>query len=323
MSEEVVCIGQALVDCITRGMEEKPYKKNVYRADSITLNTGGDALNESIVLAELGHPVRLVCGLGDDIAGQMVLHTAKEHGIDVSYAAISQELSTPIANLMVQKDGNRQSANSPSTMLTGYIPDERAFCGAKVVSFASLFRAPLDKKDEVLSLMKAAKDAGAIICADTKMPTYREMTGAELLEILPYIDYLFPNENEAAYYSSLLIKETINQTRGTSRKDTAQMSLQEMGQCFCEAGVKNVIIKAGENGCTIVTKEENFQIPAKKVHAVDTTGAGDNFVAGFIHGLLHGWNLRKCYEYGTACAALSVQYVGAVTGVAKGAPPLV
>ena len=101
--KHVVCVGQALVDCITRGMEEKPYKKNVYRADSISLNTGGDALNESIVLSHLGHQVSLVCAVGDDLAGHIVLHTARSNGVDVSHAAVSASITTPVANLMVQK----------------------------------------------------------------------------------------------------------------------------------------------------------------------------------------------------------------------------
>ncbi len=101
--KHVVCVGQALVDCITRGMEEKPYKKNVYRADSISLNTGGDALNESIVLSHLGHQVSLVCAVGDDLAGHIVLHTARSNGVDVSHAAVSESITTPVANLMVQK----------------------------------------------------------------------------------------------------------------------------------------------------------------------------------------------------------------------------
>ena len=191
--KHVVCVGQALVDCITRGMEEKPYKKNVYRADSISLNTGGDALNESIVLSHLGHQVSLVCAVGDDLAGHIVLHTARSNGVDVSHAAVSESITTPVANLMVQKNGSRQSANSPATLLAGYEPDERAFRRAKAVSFASLFRAPLDKRESILRLMKAAKAEGAVICADTKMPTYREISREDLLEILSYIDYFFPN----------------------------------------------------------------------------------------------------------------------------------
>ena len=300
--KHVVCVGQALVDCITRGMEEKPYKKNVYRADSISLNTGGDALNESIVLSHLGHQVSLVCAVGDDLAGHIVLHTARSNGVDVSHAAVSESITTPVANLMVQKNGSRQSANSPATMLTGYEPDERAFRGAEAVSFASLFRAPLDKRESILRLMKAAKAEGAVVCADTKMPTYREIFREDLLEILPYIDYLFPNENEASYYCRIMTGEE-------------QRTLAGMGSVFLQYGVKNVIIKTGEKGCTAVSGNGSFQIPARKVKAVDSTGAGDNFVAGFIHGLLCGWDLRKCCDYGTHCAAVSVQYVGAVTGI--------
>lgn len=50
MKKKVVCIGQALVDCITRGKE--PWRERVYRAQSISLNTGGDALNEASLLAK-------------------------------------------------------------------------------------------------------------------------------------------------------------------------------------------------------------------------------------------------------------------------------
>ena len=81
MKKKVVCIGQALVDCITRGKE--PWREHVYRARSISLNTGGDALNEASLLAKMGIPVSLVCGLGEDVAGNLVYQTALERGIDV------------------------------------------------------------------------------------------------------------------------------------------------------------------------------------------------------------------------------------------------
>ena len=74
MKKKVVCIGQALVDCITRGKE--PWRERVYRAQSISLNTGGDALNEASILAKMGVPVSLVCGLGEDVAGNLVYQTA-------------------------------------------------------------------------------------------------------------------------------------------------------------------------------------------------------------------------------------------------------
>ena len=121
MKKKVVCIGQALVDCITRGKE--PWREHVYRARSISLNTGGDALNEASLLAKMGIPVSLVCGLGEDVAGNLVYQTALERGIDVSHVSRLSKLATPIANLTVHPDGSRESCNSEATMLTGYIPD--------------------------------------------------------------------------------------------------------------------------------------------------------------------------------------------------------
>ena len=56
-----LCIGQAVVDCITRGLEDDPFGRGKTRAQSITLNLGGDAVNESFVLSSLGHSVGLMC----------------------------------------------------------------------------------------------------------------------------------------------------------------------------------------------------------------------------------------------------------------------
>lgn len=296
MAAEIVCIGQAVIDCITRGKEEKPHKKNVYRAENISLNTGGDALNESVILSRLGHRVKLVCGVGNDVAGNLILHEMETRGIDVSDVTQSDSLTTPIANLMVNRDGTRVSINSEATMLTGYAPSEHVIKGAKVVSLASLFRAPLDDSETIIRLARAAKEQGAILCADTKIPTYRKLTLDDIREILPLIDYIFPNENEGEYY-------------------TGETEYMAMAEHFRSLGVKNVIIKTGEKGCTVSGEQGQFSMPAYAVNAVDSTGGGDNFVAGFISSLLHGGSLRECCQYGTACAAVCVQSIGATTGV--------
>lgn len=298
MKADVVCIGQAVVDCITRGKEEDEHKKNVYRAKSITLNVGGDAVNESSVLAELGYKVRILCGLGDDLAGKIIRDELSGHGVITDSIVMRDTLSTPIANLIVNGDGTRNSINGEAVMLKGLSLDLSALKGAKIVSLASLFRAPLDKKDEIITLVKRAREEGCVICADTKLPTFRQIHLKDIQEILPWIDYIFPNENEAAYY-------------------TGKESYEEMAREIHHMGVKNVIIKMGDKGCLVWNEEEHFTIPARKVKVVDTTGAGDNFVAGFLAGLLQGWNLRECAEFGTDCAAFSVQYVGATTAITK------
>ena len=290
---EIICIGQAVVDCITRGAEEDPLGLGKTRAESITLNLGGDAVNESFVLAGLGHSVRLVCAVGNDVAGRFIRSEAAGRGVMTDGITAVPGLVTPVADMFVKKDGSRSSVSSTAAMLPGYEPDPQLLQGARIVSFASLFRAPLDRPEIIAKLVQTASESGAVICADTKLPTWRRLGLAEIKDILPLIDYLFPNEEEAAWY--------------TGRKD-----LQGMADELHRLGIKHVVIKTGSEGCFGSGDGQSFAIPAGKVPVIDTTGAGDNFAAGFIDSLLQGAGFRGSCEAGIARAAESVQHVGAV-----------
>lgn len=290
---DVTCIGQAVLDCITRGREAEPYKPNVYRADSIRLSTGGDAANEAFVLAGFGRKARLVCGLGNDLAGKVILSEVGRRGVDTSYICIKDDITTPVANIIVNTDGSRMSVNSRATMLKGYVPEKSCVSGSRIVSFASLFRAPLDQAETVRALIRAAKEGGAIVCADTKLPTFSIMTLESLRDVLPLIDYFFPNEQEAAFY--------------TGRKD-----LFEMADVFRNFGIRHVVIKTGKDGCCMSSEDGTFLLPALDVPVVDSTGAGDNFAAGFYDALLQGADFRECGEAGIRQAAESLGHAGAV-----------
>ena len=301
MKTEVLCIGQAVVDCITRGVEDDPFGRGKTRAQSITLNLGGDAVNESFVLSSLGRRAGLMCAVGDDLAGRFVSNEAARRELDTSGVTMIPGISTPVANMFVKMDGSRSSVTSAASLLPGYVPsaDFIRDCvreGARVVSFASLFRAPLDQAPVVCRLIRAAHESGAIVCADTKIPTFRKMSLEELEAVLPMIDYIFPNETEAAFLT------------GMSEEDA---DYGEMARRLLAKGIRHVVIKTGEKGCYAASPEEYFAIPALKVPVVDTTGAGDNLVAGFIDALLKGQSFRDCCEAGIRTAADSVQHLGA------------
>lgn len=288
---DVICAGQAVLDCITRGREAEPYKPNVYRADTIRLHTGGDAVNESKALAGLGVKVAAVCGLGDDVAGAILLDELNRAGVDTRRVRRAVR-DTPIANIQVAADGSRSSVNSGATRLEGYriTPDEVR--GARVVSFASLFRPPLADLHDVAALIEAAKSDGAIVCADTKLPLREALSLDGLGDALAMIDYLFPNEKEAAYY-------------------TGEAEFADMARALTDRGVKHVIVKAGPAGCYARGGGEAFTLPAVPVpNVVDTTGAGDNFVAGFIAALLKGEALRACAHAGLRQAARAITHTG-------------
>ena len=288
---EVLCVGQAVIDCITRGREANPYKENVYRAETIRLHTGGDAVNEAMALTAMGRRAGVVCCLGRDIAGDTIWRELESAGVCTD-RIVRMDIDTPIANLQVAADGSRFSVNSNAIRLEGFHIVPAVLEGPRIISFASLFRPPLEKSEDVTELIRHAKQNGAIISADTKLPVTGEIRIEEYAEVLPLVDFFFPNEKEAAYYSG-------------------EKTFPEMARVFREMGVRNVIIKAGKEGCYVSGEEGTFAIPAVPVaHVMDTTGAGDNFVAGFLTGVLEGASLRSCALRGVEAAARVISQIG-------------
>ena len=289
--QPILCIGQAVLDCITRGKELAPYKPNVYRAETIRLHIGGDAVNESTALSSLGVPVAIACGLGLDVAGELLLNALNAVGVDTTRVS-RPPIDTPIANLQVSLDGSRVSVNSRATRLEGYRVDPAVVKGARLVSLASLFRPPLADYDVIRALVRAARAEGAVVCADTKLPLTGDLSLEPLRDVLPLIDYIFPNEREAAYYSG-------------------QTALPDMARALNDMGLRNVIIKAGPEGCYVSGEDGAYPLPAVPVESVvDTTGAGDNFVAGFIAALLKDEPLRACAQAGLKQAARAITHTG-------------
>ena len=221
---DVVCVGQAVLDCITRGKEAEPYKPNVYRAETIRLHTGGDAVNEAMALSGMGFSTAAVCGVGKDIAGNILIDELSKAGVNSDYVR-RVEMDTPIANLQVAEDGSRVSVNSQATKLPGYRISADELPCARIVSLASIFRPPLEDRAVLEELIRAAKAKNAVVCADTKLPLRGLIEIGEYASLLPFIDYLFPNEKEAAYY-------------------TRRNTYSEMAAAFRDMGIKNVVIKA-------------------------------------------------------------------------------
>lgn len=287
---DVICAGQCVIDCITRGKELKPYRKDVYRAENIILNLGGDASNEARALAAMGYRVSIVCGLGHDLAGDVILQQLEKKGVDTSRVTRT-ECPTPIADIQVATDGSRLSINSGATRLSGYVIRPEDAAGARVLSLASMFRPPLEDPETVFRMVKAAKDSGSVICADTKLALSEAVRTENYRDVLALIDYFFPNEKEAAYYSG-------------------EDSFPRMAAVFRDMGIRNVVIKAGADGCFASGEEGEFSLPAVPVNVVDTTGAGDSFVSGFISGILEGASFMDCARLALKRAAENITHIG-------------
>ncbi len=294
---DIICIGTALIDSIIRGFDPNPVSATGFCAKSGSLNIGGEAVNVSIAAAKLGMRTGILCSLGNDSAGDMIAKTLMDSGVDTASIVRTLGHSTPVTTMFVNEDGTRKSITNGSHRYN-FHPEEHvdAFTDARALILGSLFRAPFDDPGSIRTVITAAKEAGQIVFADTKLPNFRVLGLGDLRESLPLIDYITPNEDEAKYFS------------GKEDPD-------EMADVFLGYGVRNVIIKLGARGCFFKNSEKKMLIPACDIVAVDATGAGDNLIAGFASELLRGAPVEEALKFGNACGAICTTAVGASTAL--------
>ena len=294
---DILAVGTALVDSIIKGFDPKPVSASGYRAASGSLNAGGEAVNEAIAAAKLGMQTGILCSLGVDAAGDMLIDVLYRGGVDTSRVLRDEAHPTPVTTIFVHDDGTRKSITNGAHRYN-FRPDHHLdrLTGARAVILGSLFRAPFDDPDVVLTVAKTVKAEGALLVADTKLPNFTPLTLDDLRDVLPLIDYITPNEDEAKFY-------------------TGQTEPEAMAEVFLEAGVKNVILKLGAKGCYFRNKTEKFALPALPIRAVDATGAGDNFVAGFTAARLWGSDHESAMRFANACGAICTTAVGAGTAL--------
>ncbi len=294
---DIVFIGSAILDSIIKGFDPKPVSSAGYRAESGSLNAGGEAVNGSIAAAKLGLKAAILCSLGNDGAGDMIAEDLERHGVDTCRIVRSDERPTPITTIFVAEDGERMSITN-SAHKNNFHPEryEASFTDAKAIVIGSLFRAPFNDVQVVNDVVRAASENGVLVFADTKLPNFAVLTLDDLAESLPYIDYITPNETEARYF-------------------TGEDEPEKMADVFLARGVRNVIIKLGGKGCFFKNSEESLFMPAFSIDTVDATGAGDNFLAGFASEIIRGSGLRDALSFACACGAICSTAVGSGTAL--------
>ena len=294
---DIVCIGMALVDSIIKGFDPEPISASGYRAVSSTLSVGGEAVNEAMAAAKLGMKTGILCALGEDDAGDMILGALKRCGVDTSLVLRGGDHATPVTTMFVRDDGTRKSITNTAHR-HNFHPErhKERFAGARAIILGSLFRAPFDDPEIICEVLKAAKANGTLVVADTKLPNFRVLGLEDLKEALPLVDYITPNEDEAKYY--------------TGKSEPA-----EMAEVFLKYGVKNVVIKLGAKGAYFKNMTTELFLPPCKIEAVDATGAGDNFVAGFTSEILLGSTPKEAMRFANGCGAICTTAVGAGTAL--------
>lgn len=297
---DVICVGAAIVDVPLQPVNKNIFDVESYPLQQISMTIGGDAINESTIISRLGHKVRLISMVGKDAVGNYIVEHCQNEGIDHEGINLKEGIDTSINVGLVTFDGERTFVTNCNGSLWKMTIDDVDFDlvkGARILSMASFFNNPLLDNDALVKLFKHAKEQGMIITADMIKPRMSE-TFDDFAEALSYVDYFFPNCDEA-------------------RMMTGCEEIEDVADKILSYGVKNVIIKIGKQGAFIKNQEgEKMIVPAMKgITAVDTIGAGDNFASGFISGLLENKSLKECGEYGNVTASIAIQSIGATSGV--------
>ena len=297
-----IIIGAAIVDVPLSPVTPDILTARSTPLERIAMGLGGDAANEAMVLARLGHSPALVSVVGNDVPGDFVRQTLSRSGVDVSALAVRKGLDTGINIVLVRPDGERGFITSRSgslrrLSLPDILPalDSPVLESAKVACLASLFVSPMLTLEDTTALFDALKARGLTLCADTTRPKRGE-TLEEAGAVLSRLDYFFPNLAEAAAL-------------------TGERDPDAVADALLACGVKRVALKLGGRGCLLKSRKERHLIPAVPgVSCVDTTGAGDTFAGAFIASILEGRSFADCGRYANAAASLCVETVGATEG---------
>ena len=299
--KKIEIIGAAIVDVLVTPADERVFEIGSLPAEQIVMSYGGDALNEATVVHKLGGNVHLETLLGEDEAGKAVLRRIEQVGLETSGVHIRQELQTSVNVVVVKPDGTRHFLTNPHASQRKLRLEDIPMpfpADVGIVCFASMFVFPLMKAEEMAAVFRQAKEQGILVCADMTKRKNGEST-ADVAQALQYVDYLFPNDAEA-----ILL--------------TGKESVEEAALDLLSAGVGTVVIKCGAKGCYIRTREREFWVgPQKSVTCVDTTGAGDSFVGGFLYGLSNNLPLEECARIANECGGKAVGQVGATTWITE------
>lgn len=295
MSEKtIVCLGIMVADVVGRPVVDVPQPGRLSLVDEMSLHTGGCAVNAATVLARLGLPVEVIGKVGPDPFGDFLIQALVRRGIGSSGVRRDPQIGTSATMVMVSPDGERRFIHyiGANARLTRDDVDMSLVKNASILHIAGSLVLPGIDGQPTADLLREARLAGVTTFLDTVWDAtgrWMDLMGP----CLPYIDYFVPSLPEAQAMVSL--------------EDPYQVA-----KALLEQGVGTVGLKMGADGCLVMNRSgETHRLPAFQITAIDATGAGDSFAAGFIAGVWHGWSLEETARLANATGALSVMGVGA------------
>ena len=308
----VVGIGNAIVDVLTQVDDDLLRKLDVPKGAMTLIDaeqaerlyaglggtiecSGGSAANTMVGLASLGSSAAYIGKTRDDRLGDLFRRDIRETGVRFDTAAATDGPGSGRCIVLVTPDAQRTMQTylgASATLGPGEI-DEETVAAAAVTYLEGYLWDPPPAKEAFRKAAQIAHGAGRQValslsdafCVDRHREEFRDL-------VENHVDVLFANEDEI---------------RSLYRRETLDEAIDDLrGHCRIAA------LTRGAEGSVILWDEERHRLPAEPVgQVVDTTGAGDLYAAGFLHGLVQGHGLTDCGRMGAIAAAEIIAHFGA------------
>lgn len=304
-SSLVVCFGEMLIDFVptTSGL-------SLAEAPAFKKAPGGAPANVAVGIARLGGSSAFIGKVGEDEFGYMLADILKENNVNNDGMRFDPGARTALAFVTLRKDGEREFMfyRNPSAdmLLQEAELDFDLIRKAKIFHYGSISLITEPCKSAHIAATKAAKGAGVLLSYDPnlRLPLWPSADSARegILSIWDTADIIKISEEEISFL-----------TQGEDPYDDAVV------RKLYHPNLKLLLVTEGPDGCRYYTKDFSGRVKGLRVDAVDTTGAGDAFVAGILSQLAvdnsllqKEEQLRDALFFANACGALTVMERGAI-----------
>jgi len=304
MSLDVVAIGEVLIDFI--GTELGSYVD----VPAFQKCFGGAPMNTIVGAARLGLKSGAITAVGEDPFGKFLIRELQKNGVDTSRVKIKKGMRTTITFVANEPETGERTfvfyrkpwvTGTADSSLTTEDIDLDYISNSSILHVSGFSLSQNPSRKTIFSAVKHARSSGVQVSFD---PTLR-------------LDVWNSQRTIKRIYGRMLRISDI----ATFSQEEASFILgtrdpKKAAKKALRYGIKIVGIKMGAEGAFLQKETgENLMLPAFKVRAIDTTGAGDGWNAGLLVGLIKGWDLYTCLSVANAVGALVVTKHGAITAL--------
>ena len=290
---KILVIGELNVDIVAIGLRSEPKIGTEILAADCELTLGSASAIFAAGVAKLGHNVTFVSHVGRDYFGDFCLNKLRQLGVSTRHVARNVEEKTGVTiALSGKRDRALVTHAGAIATLTADCINEALLKRHDHLHLTSYY---LQKalQPSFAAMFSRAKALGLTTSFDPNSDPSKKWS-RNIDNVLRYTDVLFVNEREAVQLT---------------RSSTPKAALKNLG-----TKVQCAVIKRGSRGAMAIQDGAPATHEGFKVAAVDTTGAGDSFDAGFVSAYLREAPLAECLRVGNACGALSATCMGGTAG---------